>query len=112
MKVESADKIEELVKAEALTHLKMDTMGGFDLKVSWGQFHQSCFDISGLSAAWRMATNMYALSAIQRPTRSYIDRGGFNFYKLRDEKGYKAAISERDKPFEAYSPIPRLKRGK
>ena len=112
MRVEPADKIDEVVKNESLTHLKLDTMGGFDLKVSWGQFHQSCFDIAGLSASWRMATNMYALSAIQRPTRSYIDRGGFNFYKIRDEKGYKSAISERDKPFEAYSPIPRSKRGK
>ena len=112
MRTVPPDKLDEVVHAEALTHLKLDAMGGFDLKVSWGQFHQSCFDIAGLSASWRLATNIYALSAIQRPTRSYIDRGGFNFHKIRDEKGYKEAISERDKPFEAYSPIPRSKRGK
>lgn len=72
MRVEPADKIDEVVKNESLTHLKLDTMGGFDLKVSWGQFHQSCFDIAGLSASWRLASNIHALSAIQRDRKSVV----------------------------------------
>lgn len=60
-----------------------------------------------LAAAWRFATNLHALSAIQRPGRSIINRGEFNFYDIRDEKGLKAAIAERDDPFNKYFPQPK-----
>ena len=111
MRTVPLEQLEEVVQTEALARLKYGSIGGVDCQITWGQFHQSCFDMAGLSAAWRLSSNIYALSAIQRPGRTYIDRGGFNFYKIRDEKGLKEAIRERDKPFEPYSPIQRSKAG-
>jgi len=77
------------------------------MQVTWGQFQQASFESAGLSAAWRLSTNLYSLSAVQRPGRSFLDRDGFNFYKIREGKGLKAAIKERDKLYEPYFPTPR-----
>jgi hypothetical protein len=49
--------------------------------------------------------------AIQRPGRHLTDRGGFDFYGIKKEKGLKAAIEERDAPFEKYFPQPKPKKG-
>jgi hypothetical protein len=68
-------------------------------------------DLAGLAAGRRMASNAHVLSAIQRPRRSLIDRGGLDFCQVRDEKGLKAAIEERDAPFREYFPQPRPKKG-
>lgn len=105
-------ELEKRVQIEAESQLKLGSIGGFDMQVTWGQFQQASWESAGLSAAWRLSTNEYALSAIQRPGRSIIDRGGFNFYKLRDKKGLKAAIKERDKPYVSYFPTPQPKKGK
>ncbi len=105
-------QLEKKVQLEAESQLKLGSIGGFDMQVTWGQFQQASFESAGLSAAWRLSTNIYALSAIQRPGRSFIDRGGFNFHKVKDEKGLKAAIKERDKPYESYFPTPQPKKGK
>ena len=104
-------ELEKKVQIEAESQLKLGSIGGFDMQVTWGQFQQASFESAGLSAAWRLSTNLYALSAIQRPGRSFIDRGGFNFYKIKEEKGLKAAIRERDKPYQPYFPTPRPKTG-
>jgi len=104
-------ELEKKVQIEAQSQLKLGSIGGFDMQVTWGQFQQASFDSAGLSAAWRLSTNLYSLSAIQRPGRSFLDRDGFNFYKVREEKGLKAAIKERDKPYESYFPAPRPKTG-
>jgi enoyl-CoA hydratase/carnithine racemase len=102
-------ELEKKVQLEAQSQLKLGSIGGFDMQVTWGQFQQASFESAGLSAAWRLSTNLYALSAIQRPGRSFIDRDGFNFYKIREEKGLKAAIKDRDRPYEPYFPTPRPK---
>ena len=109
MKAVSLKKLENTVQTEANTKAYSGTIGGFDLQAAWGQNHQSVFELAGLSAAWRLSSNLYTLSAFQRPERSYMGRGGFNFYKIKQEKGLKAAIEERDKPFESYFPKPRPK---
>ncbi|OGO03353.1 MAG: hypothetical protein A2Y91_00340 [Chloroflexi bacterium RBG_13_54_8] len=109
MKAVSLKKLENTVQTEANTKAYSGTIGGFDLQSAWGQNHQSVFELAGLSAAWRLSSNLYTLSAFQRPERSYMGRGGFNFYKIKQEKGLKAAIEERDKPFESYFPKPRPK---
>jgi enoyl-CoA hydratase/carnithine racemase len=109
MKAVPLGKLGNTVQTEASTKAYSGTIGGFDLQSAWMQNHQSVFELAGLSAAWRLSSNLYTLSAFQRPERSYMGRGGFNFYKIRQEKGLKAAIEERDKPFESYFPKPRPK---
>ena len=53
---------------------------------------------------------LHQMRAMQRPGRSYTDRGdGFAFYDVKKEKGLKGALEARDKPFEAYFPMPRPK---
>jgi enoyl-CoA hydratase len=111
MKAVPLKELENKVQLEALSKLQLGTIGGFDMQVTWGQFHQAAFETTGLSAAWRLSSCLHSLSAIQRPGRSFIDRGGFNFYKIREEKGLKAALKERDEPFEPYFPTPRPKTG-
>jgi enoyl-CoA hydratase len=103
--------LEKKVQIEAESQLKLGSIGGFDMQVTWGQFQQASFESAGLSAAWRLSNSLYSLSAIQRPGRSIIDRDGFNFYKVREEKGLKAAIKERDKLYERYFPTPRPEKG-
>ena len=100
-------ELEKKVQLEAQSQLKLGSIGGFDMQVTWGQFQQASFESAGLSAAWRLSTNLYSLSAVQRPGRSFLDRDGFNFYKIREGKGLKAAIKERDKLYEPYFPTPR-----
>jgi enoyl-CoA hydratase len=109
MKAVPLEELENTVYTEASTKAKSGTIGGFDLQSAWMQNHQSVFELAGLSAAWRLSSNLYTLSAFQRPERSYMGRGGFNFYKIRQERGLKVAIQERDKPFDLYFPKPRPK---
>lgn len=109
MKVVPLEELQNTVYTEASTKANSGTIGGFDLQSAWMQNHQSVFELAGLSAAWRLSSGLFTLSAFQRPERSYMGRGGFNFYKTRQEKGLKAAIEERDKPFESYFPKPRPK---
>jgi enoyl-CoA hydratase len=109
MKAMPQNKLDEFVKAEATSRANVGTIGGYDLLIAWQQNHMTMFDLAGLSAAWRYSSSTYAVSAFQRPERSYMGRGGFNFYKAKQEKGLKGAIEERDKPFETYFPKPKPK---
>jgi len=107
MKAVARDKLEEEVSLNADTLARYGTIGGFDMQVGWFAFDRASFDQAGLAAGWRMTKNYFALSAIQRPGRSYIDRGGFDFYKVREERGLKEAIRQRDLPFLKYFPLPK-----
>ncbi len=109
MKAMPREKLESFVNAEATNRANVGTIGGYDLLIAWQQNHMTVFDLAGLSAAWRYSSSVYTVSAMQRPERSYLGRGGFNFYKARQEKGLKGAIEERDKPFETYFPKPKPK---
>ena len=107
MKSLPAAQLEEEVAINADTLAKYGTIGGFDMQVGWFAFDRASFDMAGLAAGWRLATNYHALSAAQRPGRSYIDRGGFDFHRVREEKGLKEAIRQRDLPFLKHFPMPK-----
>lgn len=99
-------KLEEVVREEAEAQLRFGGIGGYDMQVAWRTAHETTMDIAGLSSAWRYAGYLYALSSIQRPGRSYIDRGGLDFIRLREQKGLKAALGTRDDEFRKYFPPP------
>jgi enoyl-CoA hydratase len=107
MKAVPEEQLEKEVSINADTLSKYGTIGGFDMQVGWFAFDRASFDLAGLAAGWRLVSNYHALSAIQRPGRSYIDRGGFDFYRIREEKGLKEAIRQRDLPFLRYFPSPK-----
>ncbi len=107
MKAIPPDKLEEETNLAAESCAKFGTIGGFDGQAGFWAFDRATYDLSGLSAAWRLASNLHTLSAIQRPGRSIIDRGEFDFYEVRDKRGLKAAIEARDAPFRKYFPQPK-----
>ena len=110
MKAVPADKLEEEMSSVTEGFTKSAGIGGFDQLADFWSFSMAALDLGGLAAARRLAGNAYVLSAIQRPERSMTDRGEFNFYDVRDEKGLKAAIEERDAPFKEYFPPPQPKK--
>jgi len=110
MKAVPSEQLEDEVNLAAKTFAKAAGIGGFDQEVISLANNMANLDLGGLSAARRLAANVYVLSATQRPGRSIIDRGDFNFYDIRDEKGIKAAIAERDAPFIEYFPPPQPRR--
>ncbi len=110
MKAVPADKLEEEMSSVTEGFTKSAGIGGFDQLADFWSFNMAALDLGGLAAARRLAGNAYVLSAIQRPERSMTDRGEFNFYDVRDEKGLKAAIEERDAPFKEYFPPPQPKK--
>ena len=110
MKAVPADKLEEEMSGITEGFAKSAGIGGFDQVTDFWSFNMAALDLGGLAAARRLAGNAYVLSAIQRPGRSITDRGEFNFYDVRDKKGLKAAIEERDAPFKEYFPPPQSKK--
>ncbi len=110
MKAVPADKLEEEMSSITEGFTKSAGIGGFDQVTDFWSFNMAALDLGGLAAARRLAGNAYVLSAIQRPGRSITDRGEFNFYDVRDKKGLKAAIEERDAPFKEYFPPPQSKK--
>ncbi|HUU64286.1 MAG TPA: enoyl-CoA hydratase/isomerase family protein [Dehalococcoidia bacterium] len=110
MKAVPADKLEEEMSSVTEGFTKSAGIGGFDQLADFWSFNMAALDLGGLAAARRLAGNAYVLSAIQRPERSITDRGEFNFYDVRDKKGLKAAIEERDAPFKEYFPPPQPKK--
>jgi enoyl-CoA hydratase/carnithine racemase len=110
MKAVSPDKLEDEVDLAADTFIKSVNIGGRDGVVDVWLTNMTILDLGGLAAARKFATHIHALSAIQRPERSIIDRGEFNFYDIRDQKGLKAAIEARDAPFREYFPPPQSRR--
>lgn len=109
MKAVPAAKLEEEVNLAAEGFGKSAGIGGFDQLADFWAYDMAVLDLAGLAAARRLAGNAYILSAIQRPGRSIIDRGEFNFYDVREKKGLKAAIAARDAPFREYFPPPQPK---
>ncbi len=110
MKAVPPKELEDVVGAEVDAQLKFGGIGGYDMLIGWWAAHVVALDQAGLSAAWRYATYIHNLSSIQRPGRSFIERGGFNFYDTRDKKGLGAAIEARDKPFRRYFPPPKTRK--
>lgn len=111
MKAVPADRLEDTMAAEVEVFAHSSGIGGWDQQADFWCYSMTVLDLAGLSAGRRMAGNAHVLSAIQRPGRSLIDRGGLDFCQARDEKGLKAAIEERDAPFREYFPQPKPKKG-
>ena len=93
------ERLEEEVQAAVELMGKFGTMGGYDEEAGFEIFARAAWEAAGLGAAWRYTSSLRALSAAQRPGRSIIDRGEFNFYEARDKEGVKAAIRRRDAPY-------------
>ena len=110
MKAVPADKLDEEMSSITGGFAKSAGIGGFDQLADFWSFNMAALDLGGLAAARRLAGNAHVLSAIQRPGRSITDCGEFNFYDVRDKKGLKAAIEERDAPFKEYFPPPQPKK--
>ena len=106
MKAVPAYKLDEIVREEADAQIRFGGIGGYDMQMAWRIAHETNMDVAGLSSAWRYTSYLYALSSIQRPGRSFIDRGGIDFCRLREEKGLKGAIAARDEPTKKYFPPP------
>lgn len=109
MKAVPADRLEEEMNNATESLAKSAGIGGFDQMADFWAFNMAALDLGGLAAARRLTGNAYVLSAIQRPGRSMVDRGEFNFYDVREQKGLKAAIEERDAHFREYFPPPQPK---
>lgn len=110
MKAVPANRLQDEVNLATETFAKSTGIGGFDQEALIWYSNMANLDLGGLAAARRLASNVHVLSAIQRPGRSIIDRGEFNFYDIREERGLKAAIEARDAPFREYFPSPQPKR--
>lgn len=106
MKAVPKDKLEEEVKFQADSQVNFGSIGGFDYQVGFWETRNITRDLAGLSAAWRFSNFIHTVSAIQRPGRSITGRGEFSFHDVREKKGMKAAIEERDAPFRKYFPHP------
>jgi len=91
-----SDRLEDEVTfaAEALT--VGAPIGGFDEESFSMGFGRTGFNVAGLATAWDHASNIHAISAIQR--RGFAP-GEYNFFVARDEYGLKDALRERDRPF-------------
>lgn len=95
-------EIEEI--AEAL--LRSGGMGGEDHRVAYAVFARGMTDAAGLQTAWDFASGIHALSAVQR--RGFRP-DEYSFWQTRDERGLRAAIAERDRPFEEIFPEWRIR---
>jgi hypothetical protein len=90
------EKMEEEVNFAAEALILGSPIGGFDEESFSMGFGRTGFNIAGLAAAWDHASNIHAISAIQR--RGFAP-GEYNFFAARDEYGLKGALKERDRPF-------------
>ncbi len=100
------DDLEEETLIAAEVFAKSGSMGGLDMEVTWRSCLNTTFEACGMSTAWRFATNISASSQIQRSGRSITNRGGFDFWGIRERDGLKAALEARDKPYLEYFPNP------
>jgi len=90
------ERLEEAVAEAARVLIAGTPIGGFDQESFNFAFGLGSFDISGLAAAWDYASNIFALSAIQR--RGF-EPEEYDFFEARERLGLKKAIEERDRPF-------------
>ncbi len=74
---------EAFVAAEVFA--KGSSMGGLDQEVSWRSCLNNVFDACGMSTAWRFTTNISALSQVQRSGRAITNRGGLDFWGIREK---------------------------
>jgi enoyl-CoA hydratase len=111
MKAVPADELEDKMATEVEVFARSSGIGGWDQMTDFWCYSMAVLDLAGLAAGRRLAGNAHVLSAIQRPGRHLTDRGGFDFYGIREERGLSAAIEERDAPFEDYFPQPKPKKG-
>ena len=100
-KVVPVDRLEDetLLAAEAL--LRSGGMGGEDHRLAYSVFTRGMTDAAGLQTAWDFTSGLFALSAVQR--RGFRP-DEYNFWQTREEKGLKAALEERDRPFREIFP--------
>jgi len=110
MKAVPATELDQVMAVELDAFSRSSGIGGWDQMTDFWCSWMTIMEIAGLGAARHMTASVNVLSSIQRPGRSLIERGGFDFYKTRDEKGLKAAIEKRDAPFRKYFPQPKLKK--
>lgn len=110
MKAVPAAEMDQVMAAELEAFARSSGIGGWDQMTDFWCSWMAVMEIAGLGAARHMTTNVNVLSSIQRPGRSLIDRDGFDFYKIRSERGIKAAIEKRDAPFRKYFPQPKPKK--
>lgn len=98
-KVVPSGKLDEDVQkyAEALTLSPGDGM------VVVKESLNAQMEARGVGAAWRFLTQMQTINWMQQ---SHISAGEFNFWEVRDKKGLKAAIEERDSTIEKFFPKP------
>ena len=98
--VSLAELDEEIIEsAEAL--LRSGGMGGEDHRVAYAVFARGMTNAAGLQTAWDFTSGVTALSAVQR--RGFREQD-YNFWQTREEKGLKAAIEERDRPYREIFP--------
>ena len=91
------DRLEEEVDLAIEAIILGASIGGYDSEAyTRGLFGRGLFDLAGLAAAWDFTANLHALSSIQR--RGF-EPSEFCFWEVKDDKGWKEAIRERDKPF-------------
>jgi enoyl-CoA hydratase len=109
MKAVPAAELEQAMTTEVDAVAHSAGIGGWDQQGPFWSSWISYMQQAGLGAARQMTTNVNVMSSIQRPHRSLIDRGGYDFYQVRDEKGLRAAIEGRDAPFRKYFSEPKPK---
>ena len=109
MKAVPAAELEQAMTVEVDAFAHSAGIGGWDQQGPFWSSWMSYMQLAGLGAARQMTTNVNVMSSIQRPHRSLIDRGGYDFCQVREEKGLKAAIEGRDAPFRKYFPEPKPK---
>ena len=90
------DRLEEEVNLAAEGLIVGAPIGGFDMEAFCMGYGRTGFNIAGLTTAWDYASNVHAISAIQR--RGFAP-GEYNFFVAREEYGLKRAFRERDRPF-------------
>ena len=110
MKAVPAAELDQVMAVELDAFSRSVGIGGWDQMTDFWCSWMAIMELAGLGAARHMTASVNVLSSIQRPGRSLIERGGFDFYKTRDEQGLKAAIEKRDAPFRKYFPQPKLKK--
>jgi enoyl-CoA hydratase/carnithine racemase len=98
--------LEKKVQLEAQSQLKLGSIGGFDMQVTWGQFQQASFESAGLSAAWRLSTNLYSLSAISGQAVALLTGMASIFIKSERKRGSKQLSRNGTSLMSLISPTP------
>ncbi|MEW6186705.1 MAG: enoyl-CoA hydratase/isomerase family protein [Thermodesulfobacteriota bacterium] len=90
-----SDLLESEVNEMALTV----SLTPFDGLTNNREGFQTGIDARGLAAGWRMALDRRIFGIMRQTGR---DAGGFDFKKVRSQKGWKAALEEMNAPYERF----------